>query len=61
MDIALGKFSKEEMEITQLSSREIEASLQVNQVVLKVLDASGTTLETLSAAPGAESLITMEG
>ena len=38
MDIALGTLTKEEMEITELSSRKIEASLQVKQVVLKVLD-----------------------
>ena len=29
-------------------------------MVLKVLDASGTTFKTLSAAPGAERLITVE-
>ena len=48
------------MEITELSLRKIETSLQVKQVVLKVLDVSGTTFETLLVAPGAERLITME-
>ena len=60
MDIVLGKLTKKEMEITELSSRKIETSLQVKQVVLKVLDVSGTTFETLLAAPDAERLITME-
>ena len=60
MDIVLGKLTKKEMEITELSSRKIETSLQVKQVVLKVLDVSGTTFETLSAAPDAERLITLE-
>ena len=50
IDIVLGKLTMQEMEITELSSRSIETSLQVKQVVLKVLDISGTTFETLSAA-----------
>ena len=60
MDVVLGKLTKEEMRITELSSRKIETSLRVKQVVLKVLDVSGTTFEALLAAPGAERLITME-
>ena len=38
----------------RVPSRKIETSLQVKQVVLKVLNVSGTTFETLSAAPGVE-------
>ena len=60
MDIVLGKLTKEKMEITELSSRKIETSSRVKQVVLKVSDVSGTTFETLSAALSAERLITME-
>ena len=48
------------MEIAELSSRNIETSLRVRQMVLKVLDASGTTFETLSEAPAAERLRTVE-
>ena len=39
----LGKLTMQEMEITELSSRSIETSLQVKQVVLKVLDVYKTT------------------
>ena len=60
MDIVLGKLKKEKMEITELSSRKIETSSRVKQVVLKVSDVSGATFETLSAALSAERLITME-
>lgn len=60
MNIVLVKLNNEGMEIAALSLREIESSLRAKQVVLKMLNASGTTFETLSAPPGAERLGTME-
>ena len=60
MDIVLGKIKKEELEIAKLSLRNIETSLRAKRVVLKVLDASGTKFETLSAALDAEILRTVE-
>ena len=42
MDIVLGKIKKEEMEMAKLRLSNIKSSLPAKQVVLKVLDASGT-------------------
>jgi hypothetical protein len=56
MDIVLGRLEKEDLERVEPSLRKIERSLRAKKVVLKVLDASGTKFETLSAALGAKSL-----
>ena len=60
MDIVLGTHKKQEVEIAEISLRKLVEYLLAKEVVLKVLDASETTFETLSAAPGAERLITVE-
>ena len=60
MDIVLGKLKREEMEMAELSLVMIESFLLAKRVVLKVLDASGTKFETLSAAFDAERLREVE-
>ena len=51
-DIVLEGLKKEGMEITKLSLRKIDRLIyQLKQMAFKVLDASGATYETQSAAP----------
>jgi len=56
MDVVLGKFKKEEIEKVEPYLRQIETYVRAKNVVLKVLDASGTKFETISAALDAELL-----
>ena len=60
MDIVLGTHKKQEVEIAELSLRKLAEYLRAKEVVLKVLDASGTKFETLSAAFDAERLREVE-
>jgi hypothetical protein len=50
IDVVPGELKKENIEMLELSLNKIETSLRAKKVVLKVLDASGTKLVTLSAA-----------